>query len=126
MKEIIPKYKEDRYSEMVRNTSFNPFNITTDPSLNCNLTFGDLTDVFEKEIIDHMSSLHGIVPTNQIINGYIFNLIESYYKNAGYVPKAAMDIIIEQVFDALQRTPYCIYKDIDQFKYNIYWGFTHK
>jgi len=59
--------------------------------------------------------------------GYAFNLVESYYKNAGYVPKTSLDQILEQVFDAMQRTGFKnAFATLDDFKYNCYYGYLNK
>lgn len=102
-----PAYKEDRFSKMIRETSFNPFNLTCDPAANKNLQFGDMVSIFKNELNSNLSNAkHYGMPLKEALKGYVFNMIESYYNNAGYVPKAAADIIIEQIYAALQQTPY--------------------
>lgn len=109
---------------MVRNATYNPFKITVNPSANSNLEFLNLVPVFKRDII--LLSQSGM-PAIQIVSGYIFNGIESYYNKAGYVPKAIVDAIIEQVYTAAKQTAFanCV-GSIEQVKYNMYWSLTHK
>lgn len=61
-----------------------------------------------------------------MIKGYAFNLVESYYNNAGYVPKNAIDQILEQVYAALLETNFKDeFKTLDDFKYECYYGFLN-
>ena len=122
-----PAYKEDRFSKMIRETSFNPFNLTCDPAANKNLQFGDMVSIFKNELNSNLSNAKRYgMPLKEALKGYVFNMIERYYNNAGYVPKAAADIIIEQIYAALQQTPYsnCIESE-ERLKYEMYWCFTH-
>ena len=123
-----PIYVEDKYSDFIRNTSFNPFKLTTDPILNSNLEFGNLVAIFKSELEDLLSKVVDLgLPIDYMICGYIFNMIESYYNNAGYVPKAAADSIIEQVYSAIKQTKYSGHiNSLDQLKYTMYWNLTHK
>lgn len=75
----------DKYSRMVENTSFNPFNITTDRNANQNLRFGDLTEVFTNELNDIFNNFGPSISMeifDQILSGYTFNIIESYYNSS--------------------------------------------
>ena len=45
-----PVYKEDKFSKMIREASFNPFNLTCDPAANRNLQFGDMVSIFKNEL----------------------------------------------------------------------------
>lgn len=122
-----PVYKEDMYSQMIRNTSYNPFNLTCDPEANRYLKFGDMVSIFRDELSStiSMTSSHGM-PAKEAVKGYTFNMIESYYNNAGYVPKAMADAIMEQIYEALQQTQYCNCISLDTLKYEMYWAFTHR
>ena len=123
-----PQYKEDRYSEMIRSASFNPFNLTTDRRLNQNLEFGDMVPIFKREINSSFPTFEKAgMPIEDAISGYVFNMMESYYKNAGFIPKAIFDVIIEQIYEAVKQTKYSSYlQDLDQFKYKTYWAYTHR
>ena len=122
-------YKEDRYSEMIRQTSFNPFRLTVAPLYNSGLQFGDMVDVFknELEISIERSQMVGI-PVTEAFSGYLFNRIEDYFNNAGFVPKVIADTIIEQVYAALRKTKYShrIIDSLDDVKYVMYYNLTHR
>ena len=102
--------KNDKYAQIIDDATFNPFNITTDPDLNENCSLPDLAPLFKKEIEDTFDkigeALSGPRQWGDMLCGYIFNLLESYHKNAGYVPKVMMDEIIAQVFNALRSSRY--------------------
>ena len=67
------------------------------------------------------------MPIEEAISGYVFNMMESYYKNAGFIPKAISDVIIEQIYEAVKQTKYSSYlQNLEQFKYKTYWAFTHR
>lgn len=121
-------YKEDKYSEMIRSTNFNPFRLTVEPSLNRNLRLGNMVDIFKQELEDTIKRMEGFgMPIDEIIGGYIFNMIESYYNNAGYVPKVIVDDIIEQIYTAIKKSRYAYsITDISEMKYRMYWNLTHQ
>lgn len=123
---------EDRYSEMVRTTSFNPFNISLNPEDNDAVQMADLTTVFQRELNSLFSKLQTGLDLKvfvQILTGYAFSLIESWYNNAGMVPKKAMDEILRQVYDACSKTDQSQYLkkfSFEDFKYHLYYNLTHK
>ena len=125
---IYPKYKEDRYSEMVRTATFNPLKLTVNPLLNSGLQFGNMISIFKKELCSTVPLMVGNgYSAKEAIEAYTFNMIESYYNNAGYVPKAMSDVIFEQIYDAAKQTIYANHiGSIDDFKYKMYWTFTHQ
>ena len=122
-----PIYKEDIYSQMIRNASYNPFNLTCDPAANRYLEFGDMVSIFKDELNSTISMTTSVgMPAKEAVKGYTFNMVESYYNNAGYVPKAMADAIMEQIYEALQQTQYCNCISLDTLKYEMYWAFTHR
>lgn len=122
---------DDRYSNMVRQTSFNPFNITLDPIANKTIQLPDLVEVFHQELENLFSRLPSPINTEtfiQVLSGYAFNLIESYYNNAGMVPKLAMDEILRQVYRACSKTSksnYLSQFSLEDFMYHQYYSLTH-
>ena len=102
--------KTDKYSRIIDEATFNPFNITTDPRLNANLKLPEMVPVFRRELEHLFDNLSGINAEakmwGNMLSGYAFSMIESYYKNAGYVPKVIMDQILEQIFNALRTSRY--------------------
>jgi len=61
-----------------------------------------------------------------IVKSYVFNLIESYYNNAGYVPQNALDQVLDQVYKAMQNTDFKnTFRSFDNFKYEIYYSFLN-
>ena len=70
---------------------------------------------------------HGI-PVDTVLCGYSFNMIESYYKNGGYVPKIMMDEILSQIFKAAQKTSagnILTESYYEKFRYKMYHDLTH-
>ena len=122
----------DRYTEMVKNATFNPFNITCDPHLQNAQKVPNIRSVIEKELSDVYSKLSFMGQTSQenlvrMARGYAFNLVESYYKNAGYVPKNSLDQILEQVYLAMQRTGFKnAFSSQDDFMYKCYYSFLNR
>lgn len=120
--------EKDEYIEMINQADFNPFNITCDRRLYSGQKMPDLRPVLRKELNDLYSKLLAtpLYEKKQLILGYTFSLVESYYKNAGYVPKEDLDQIIGQVFDALQSTPMnSVFSTLDNFKYECYYAYLH-
>ena len=124
---------DDRFSKMVKNATFNPFNITCDPRFENRNKLPDFRDVFTKELTNTYNQLVNFNEANNIkaltsmVTGYTFNLVESYYNNAGYVPKNTLDEILEQVYDAIQQTGFrALHWSLDDFKYNCYYGYLNK
>jgi len=122
----------DECAKLVIQSSFNPFNISLDYAENQNLQFGDLTSVFKKEIqefVDMFGDDMDFRRMQEIMGGYAYNMVDSYYKNAGFVPKAILDAILTQVYRATQSTTkgYLLRdKDLRAFKYRMYYNFTHR
>ncbi len=120
---------EDRYTKMIKSTQFNPFNITVDERLQPTVDLPDLRDVFVRELNAMYAKIANVpnFDNKMIIDGYTFNLVESHYNNAGYVPQKTLDQILEQVYDALQRTPLKnVFATLDNFKYNCYYAYLNK
>lgn len=121
---------EDRYTQMIKNATFNPFNITCEAHLQAKIELpNNFKELFAKELDDIYVKIRYAQGVNKkdIIKGYAFNLIESYYNNAGYVPKNALDQILEQVYAAVLRTNFKNeFKTIDEFKYECYYGYLNK
>ncbi len=102
--------KTDKYSEIIGKATFNPFNITNDPKLVPVNKFPDMTPVFKREIEETFNLLKdgSFEPRvwGDMLGGYTYSLLESYYKSAGYIPKVMVDEIIAQVFKALRMSKY--------------------
>lgn len=123
---------EDRYAQMVKSATFNPFKITCEPHLQNTQQVPNLRDVFAKELGELYAKLNAMGEASQknlisMASGYAFNLVESYYNNAGYVPKNSLDQILEQVFEAMQKTGFrTAFSNLDDFKYNCYYGYLNR
>ena len=102
--------KTDKYSEIIDKATFNPFNITNNPKLVPVQKFPDMTPVFKREIEETLDLFkdgdHEPHVWGDVLCGYTYSLLESYYKSAGYIPKVMMDEIIAQVFKALRMSKY--------------------
>ena len=123
---------EDKYTDMVKNAAFNPFKITCDPHLQNAQKVPNIISVLEKELSEVYSKLSSMGQTSQenlvrMAKGYAFNLVESYYKNAGYVPKNSLDQILEQVYLAMRRTGFKnAFSSQDDFMYKCYYSFLNR
>ena len=137
IKQLLPTIEKlsDSNSKMVQETTFNPFNITTDWTLNSNLSFGEMSDVFCQEMENILSKLEksmtSMIPSvfDRVMDGYTFNMLESYYKNAGFIPKIMMDEILEQIYFAAKKSSYGSFLDdfpLDKFMYKQYYNMTHR
>jgi tetratricopeptide (TPR) repeat protein len=118
----------DKYASMVRNSGFNPFKISVEPSMQNPNHLPNYVDVFRRELSSSLSNpaIRQALGEEQIITSYIFNLVESYYNNAGYVPKNTIDEIIDQVYTALTRLNNTCFRDIDSLKYKVYFSFLNR
>ena len=119
---------KDRYSVMVETTSFNPFNITTETRLQNPNRLPNLRPVFVKELSSMLNNkvLTGIQSDQEIVKSYVFNLVESYYNNAGYVPNNTLDEILSEVYKALQTIRReSIFPSEDNLKYQMYYCFLN-
>ena len=120
--------KIDRYSVMIENSSFNPFNLTVEPSLQNTQRLPDMIDVFQRELSSLLCNelLPQVQSPKDIVKGYIFNLVESYYNNAGYVPKNTLDEIISQCYIALSNIgQQNIFSSKDELFYEMYFCFLN-
>ena len=123
------QYKEDRFSDMIRQTAFNPFRLTVEPIFNSGLQFGDMVDIFANELDALIGRAQSVgIPITEAFSGYLFNCIEDYFNKAGFVPKAIADTIIEQVYAAVRKTKYSnrIIDSLDDVKYVMYYNLTHR
>lgn len=122
---------EDRFTKMIKSSSYNPFNISCDPQLQNRQNLPNLRETFERELNNLYRKANQLGDVSQktliqLARGYAFSLVESYYNNAGYVPKNSLDQILEQVFDAMQNTGFSrAFATEEDFKYNCYYGFLN-
>lgn len=120
--------ENDRYATMINQSTFNPFNLTTNPALQNPNKLPNFLPVFMKELSSMLNNdiLRGVQSEQDIVKGYVFNLVESYYKNAGYVPKNTLDEILSDVYTALERIrKESIFPTEDNFKYQMYYCFLN-
>lgn len=120
--------KIDRYSVMIENSSFNPFNLTVEPSLQNTQRLPDMIGVFQRELSSLLCNelLPQVQSPKDIVKGYIFNLVESYYNNAGYVPKNTLDKIFSQCYIALSNIgQQKIFSSKDELFYEMYFCFLN-
>ena len=131
-KPVLPMPKttvEDKYTKMVKTATFNPFKITCEPSLQNTQQLPNLKNVFRQELNNLCSQLgtQDYVAQKEILSGYTFNLVESYYNNAGYVPINSLNQILEQVYEAMQQTGFRnAYSSLDDFKCQCYYGYLNQ
>lgn len=123
--------EEDRFTSMVNNATFNPFNITCDSNYQNPQPLPNMESIFAKELNDLSNQLkvwnRDKREVQMMVKGYVFNLVESYYKNAGYVPKNALDQILEQVYNAMKQTGFrSAFSSLEDFKYHNYYGFLNR
>lgn len=118
----------DRYSAMIENSSFNPFNLTVEPSLQNTQRLPDMIGVFQRELSSLLCNelLQQVQSPKDMVKGYIFNLVESYYNNAGYVPKNTLDEIFSQCYTALSNIgQQNIFSSKDELFYEMYFCFLN-
>ena len=121
-KSQMSQFYRDAFSHIVEEAEYNPFGITNDPSLQRFPPLPDMHDTFRAELlrIYEMRNLHGMGAT-EIFVSYVYNLVESFYKVAGYVPKNTVDAIIEQCDNSVRGTLFRWHlRSVDELKYRIY------
>ena len=120
---------EDKYTKMVKTATFNPFKIICEPNLQNTQQLPDLKNVFRQEL-NNLCSQIGMqdnAAQKDIVSGYTFNLVESYYNNAGYVPMNSLNQILEQVYEAMQQTGFRnAFSSLDDFKYQCYYSYLNQ
>lgn len=119
---------KDRYAEMIEKSTFNPFNLTTEPQFQNPNRLPNLRPVFIRELTSMLnnSMLRSIQSDQEIVKSYVFNLVESYYNNAGYVPKNTLDEILSEVYMALKEmNRESIFPSLDTLKYQMYFCFLN-
>ena len=116
------QFGRDTFTEMVENAVYNPFRITTEPTLQNFPPLLDLHKTFKAELLNlyKTSELKELGHT-QIFILYVYGLVKSYYENAGHVPKNTVDAMIEQCHEAIKETLYGWYiPSLDEMKHKIY------
>lgn len=116
----------DRCLEMLSNPQINPFNIT---KADLSHTIPNIEHVFRRELLESFdnSLLVEALGIKSIIKSYVFNMVESYYNNAGYVPSNIVDEIVKQVYSSISNTPQI--KEVgtyEELRYEMYYSFLHK
>lgn len=113
----------DRYAKMVEQTSFNPFNITINPTLQNTQALPNYQAVFKRELRQTLSNkiIISNIGEKQAIKSYVFNMAESYFNNAGYIPQNTLDEIILQIYNAANELGTKSFKSLDDFKYEVYY-----
>lgn len=123
MKDFQHLSNGDKYVMMIKSASSNPFNISCDPALQNPQPLPDLTVHFVNDLNIIVSSVSH--KSNEALEknalSYVCDLIDSYYKNAGYVPKNTLDQVLLQVYEAIRQTVFSnVFKCFDDFKIKCY------
>ena len=119
------KKRNDKCIEMLNTATFNPFNLTKE---NPSHTIPNIEHVFRRELESQLNNalMTQAMGEKNIIKGYVFNLVESYYNNAGYVPSNILDEIIRQVFSALKSIGHSnVFGSYEKLRYEMYYCFLH-
>ncbi len=118
----------DKFCVMVDKADYNPFNIVTDEQMNEGYTWSSMIDSYEKDLKEILSPcIQNGMNLESVISAYIFNHVETIFNSKGFVPKVLIDAIINDVYSAIQRTPYAgLFKDIEIIKYDVYYNFTNR
>lgn len=117
------QFNPDAFSHMVEEAGYNPFEITIEPTLqNFPPLPEGLHDAFRTDLLRIYEESDMQKTTEiQIFISYIYSLVQSYYKNAGYVPKNTVDAIIEQCHQAVKGTLFgWNIPSLDEMKYRVY------
>lgn len=111
----------DKYSKMIDEAKINPLHITNDPQFQSH-RLPDLTDVFRRELIDLVDNPYmREFGYRGVIGGYAYNMITSYYNNAGFVPKTIVDQILEMVYNAIKTSQYSfMLESLEELKEGVY------
>lgn len=112
----------DKYTAMINNARHNPLKITADPRLQNQNRIPDLTSIFRRELIRDLNNpLFSEMGYRGIIGAYAYNMILSYYNNAGYVPKNMVDQILEMVYEAIHSSEYSyMLSSLEELKDGVY------
>ena len=116
------QFGRDAFTEMVETAVYNPFGITTEPTLQNFPPLPDLHNIFKAELLNLFKSndLKELGHIEVFIL-YVYRLVKSYHENAGHVPKNTVDAMIEQCHEAIKDTLYGWYiPSLDEMKYKIY------
>lgn len=114
---------EAKYRRMIENAKYNPFKITFQPSLQNNPALPNLQDIFKSELKQALSNpkVIQVLGEKQAIKSYVFNMAESYFNNAGYLPQNTLDEIIRQIYNASSQLGSTEFSSLEEFKYEVYY-----
>lgn len=101
-----------------RRVTYNPLNITENPSLAQGHSIPDMTNVFAQDLIPQLASNNASLQIKDIIASYTISLIKSYSDNAGFVPMVIVDQItgqISQVTDMFHEVSYAPYSSLKEY-----------
>ena len=114
------QFNRDANTQMIEETTYNPFGITAKPELQRFPPIPDCVEVFK---IDLLRLYNDAKKGNEIriFISYVNNLVEEYYDKAGYVPKNTVDAIVEQSHQAIKGTSFAWnLPTLDELKYKVY------
>jgi hypothetical protein len=87
-----------------KNITYNPYNISENPSMAAGHSIPDLSDVFANELLPQLLSAHAMVSSQaEIIRNFVLSMLKSYRDNAGYVPMCIVDTLCQQIGNIATR-----------------------
>lgn len=98
--EFLP-YFEDEFSIRVMDAYYNPYKITSLPKFNKRIKWNDLTHLFKEDFSVYYMEGESKDLLHQMC-GFTENMIGEYFRTCGYVPKAVVDEVIKEVYDAVK------------------------
>ena len=114
------QFNRDANTQMIEETTYNPFGITAKPELQRFPPIPDCVEIFK---IDLLRLYNDANKGNEIriFISYVNKLVEEYYDKAGYVPKNTVDAIVEQSHQAIKGTSFAWnLPTLDELKNKVY------
>lgn len=121
------QFNRDANTQMIEEATYNPYRITAKPELQRFPPIPDCVDTFKNDLLgQYKDSNRG--NEIRIFISYVNTLVESYYENAGYVPKNTVDAIVEQCNQAIKGTLFAWnLPTLDELKYKVFLSlFSHQ
>ncbi len=108
------KEPKDPRNVTPRKVTYNPLNITEDLELSRGHIIPDISHVFAQELLPQLMS--PFKAQKDIVADYTIGLLESYSKNAGYLPMVIVDMVTGQVNQVVSMAQCVSYSPCNSLK----------